>query len=175
MLLVTTVWDPKPGMALKKLHFPVAFQCTVGCNTALLERVQEPMRPRLGEYKMAQSLFISVKTKKFTAVKDVFENLKASISQKLSNAARVHQWVPQHYKIRTRVLRDEVLKHRSSPVPTRDQWLLRGCGRYQGHSKVMRNVILSLMQKTFLCFSIIRLLFPSSSCWHPVSSTSKVT
>lgn len=61
---------PKPEMALKELYFPVAFQCTVGVKQPCLEKVQEPMRPRLDEYKMAQSLFTSVKTRKFTVVKD---------------------------------------------------------------------------------------------------------
>lgn len=40
---------------------------------------------------MAQSLFTSVKTKKFAVVKDVIEDLKDCISHKLFNAARVPQ------------------------------------------------------------------------------------
>lgn len=62
-------------------------------NAALSEtpEVQAPMRPRSeDECKMAQSRFTSVEPRKFTVVKDVIEDLKASIPHKLFNAARVY-------------------------------------------------------------------------------------
>lgn len=61
-------------------------------SAALLEtpEAQEPMRPRSeDECKMAQSPFTSVEPRKIT-VKDVIEDLKASIPYNLFNAARVH-------------------------------------------------------------------------------------
>lgn len=48
------------------------------------------MRPRLDAYKIAQNLLTLVKTRKFAVVKDVIEDLKASISHKVFNAAWVH-------------------------------------------------------------------------------------
>lgn len=62
-------------------------------NTVLLEtpEVQEPMRPGSeDERKMAQTPFTSVEPRKFTVVKDVVEDLKASIPHNLFKAATVH-------------------------------------------------------------------------------------
>lgn len=108
---------------------------------------QQPKRLRSeDECRVAQSSFTSVEPRKCTVVKGAIEDLKGSVPHKLFNAARAHQWILQNYKIGTRVLHYQVLKDRPSPVSTCDQWLLGGCGGYQGYSRVMNNFILHLVQ-----------------------------